>query len=98
MKKHFFNFVFIVTTFVFIGLLPSCDVGEGNSNTVISDSSANTVTHRDTAMPHEPVKAVVAATDSLTPSAKNSTIDSIGSKISIQHGKVKVVDTIKKDK
>ena len=82
---------------VFAGTLLSCNAGEGNRNTGISNSSANSETHRDTAMPHESVKTVLAATDSVTPNAQNSTKDSIGSKISVHHGEVKVVDTTKKD-
>lgn len=97
MKKHFLNFLFIVVGLVLTVSLFSCDTGEVNSSTVASDSSANSVTKRDTAMPHEPVKAVVAATDSVTPNAQNSTKDPIGSKISVHKGKVKVVDTTKND-
>ncbi len=73
----------------------SCNTNEVTNDTVASDSSANSVIRKETAMPNEPLKVAVAATDSVTPNAKSSTKDSIGSKISIHHGEVKVVDTAK---
>lgn len=46
----------------------------------------------------EPVTAVVSPNDSVASDTQNTVRDSIGSKIIVHHGKIKVVDTTKKDK
>lgn len=97
MKNLFLTPVASLFSIVFMLLIASCDSSEANTSTLVPDSSASSAIHRDTTMPDEPLKAAVAATDSVTPNAQNTTDDSIGSKISIHHGKVKVVDTTKRD-
>ncbi len=80
-------------------LLSSCGTSDKSNDQVTSDSSTSSITHNDTTMPKEPATAAVSATDSVTPNAQEATKqDSVGSKISVHKGKVKVVDTTNKDK
>lgn len=71
----------------------SCNSNEKVPATVNSTFPA--AAPNDTTMPREPASAMVSQSDSITPKARKADKDSIGSKISIHKGEVKVVDTVK---